>query len=399
MEMIRSTDSDLLARFAAYRDDEAFSELMHRYGSMVHSVSSRILTNADADDATQAVFLTLAHKAAELRCEESLAAWLHRVAVRVSLDLRKSAAARQRREQHVASQRETVGMPSVEDRELFAQLDAELDQLPEKYRAPLVLHHLQGLTQDETAQRLKRKAGTISMQLNRARDMLRQRLERRNLATVGTAMALLLAAKVHSAEVPAAVVKTTLSNATLIAAGNTAASGSVAALTKGALSMLFVEKLKAVALVALTATVFLGASGTMAYRVFAEETPEKAAASSSVEVKTEGGKTVVKVNGQEIKVDQGSPNATTTTSVSSSGSSSSVSVNGNQVHSAGISATTNSVNGKTHVEIKQGNKVVGERDYDQVVSVSTKSSVNNGVATQEVTILDKAGKVLEVIKY
>lgn len=398
MELTRPTDSDLLTRFAAYRDDDAFAELMRRHGSMVHSVSSRILSTSDADDATQAVFLTLAHKAADLSREDSLAPWLHRVAVRVSLDLRKSAAARQRREQYVASQRETVGMPTPEDRELFAQLDAELDQLPEKYRAPLVLHHMQGLTQDETAQRLKRKAGTVSMQLNRAREMLRERLERRNLATVGTAMALLLGAKAHAVEVPAVLAKTTLSNATLIAAGNAAAPGSVAVLTKGALTMLFVEKIKAVATIALVASVFLGASGAITYRAFAEETPEKSAA-SSVEVKTEGGKTVVKINGQEVKVDPSATNTTVTTSSSSSGSNSTLTVNGTVTANAGISATSTTVSGKTHVVIKQGDKVVSERDYDQPVSVSTRSSTVNGVSSSDVTITDASGKVLEVIKY
>jgi len=396
MEMIRPTDSDLLARFATHRDEDAFSELMRRHGSMVHSVSSRILSSADADDATQAVFLTLTHKAADLRREESLAAWLHRVAVRVSLDLRKSAAARQRREQHVAALRETFPVQSAEDRELFAQLDAELDQLPEKYRAPLVLHHLQGLTQDETAQRLKRKAGTISMQLNRARDMLRQRLERRNAATVGTAMALLLAAKLQAAEVPVALAKTTLTNASLVAAGNTAATGSVAALTQGALSMLFIEKVKAVAMIALSATVFLGASGTLAYKSFAEETPQKPAIVSNIEVRTENGKTVIKQNGQEVKVD---PQSTTTTSESSTRSTSSTVVNGKEQSSHSVSATSKSVNGKTHVEVKLGDKVVAQRDYNHNVSVESVSDSNAGATKQKVTIKDESGKVIEVLNF
>ena len=70
-------DERLLARFAKNGDPSAFELLVWRHGAMVLRVCLRILPNShDAEDAFQAVFLVLAHKAAAVRKRESLASWL-----------------------------------------------------------------------------------------------------------------------------------------------------------------------------------------------------------------------------------------------------------------------------------------------------------------------------------
>ncbi len=79
------TDADLLRRFVAARDEEAFAELVRRHGPAVLAVCRRITGDPhDADDAFQAAFLVLARKAHRVRPGEPLAAWLYGIAVRAA---------------------------------------------------------------------------------------------------------------------------------------------------------------------------------------------------------------------------------------------------------------------------------------------------------------------------
>src|SRR5438270_778804 len=74
-------------------------------------------------------------------------------------------------------------LAALSDRDLLARfsaaLDAELDRLPPRYRDPLVLCYLEGLTQDEAAARLGVPAGTLKSQLKRGRKKLADALARR----------------------------------------------------------------------------------------------------------------------------------------------------------------------------------------------------------------------------
>src|SRR5262249_37526724 len=137
-------DQDLLQRFLAGRDEAAFNALLRRHGSMVLDVCRSVLANeADAEDAFQATFLVLARKARSIRNAASLASWLHGVADRAA---RKAQADFARRQQHEARVRERSVAGASDDltwREVRQALHEELNRLPGRVRAPLVLCYLQ----------------------------------------------------------------------------------------------------------------------------------------------------------------------------------------------------------------------------------------------------------------
>jgi RNA polymerase sigma factor (sigma-70 family) len=179
-------DASLLARFALRLGDsarEAFRVLVERHGPMVLRICQQVLGDRhDAEDAAQAVFLVLARKAAGLRINNSLAPWLHGVSRRVAAKARVRTLARRQAEMRTAivaaSVRASEGdyKPSGDDWEAVHE---EVERLPEKYRAPVVLCYLDGQTYEETARRIGCPVGTVRVRLSRARDRLRDRLTRR----------------------------------------------------------------------------------------------------------------------------------------------------------------------------------------------------------------------------
>jgi RNA polymerase sigma factor (sigma-70 family) len=248
------SDRHLLERFISTRDEAAFAALVQRHGPMVLGVCRRLLHDAhEAEDAFQATFLVLAHKARSIGRPELLGPWLYGVAVRTAGQARQ-AARRRSREREVAAM--PAGDPSVEVvwRELRQVLDEELGRLAQKYRVPLVLVYLEGKTTEEVARQLGCPKGTVLSRLARGRDRLRDRLVRRGVALSVWTLVTVLGEKA----VPAALAEGAIEAAVRIAAGKAAAGAipaTVAALTKGVLRAMFLRKLKVVAAVLLGVTV------------------------------------------------------------------------------------------------------------------------------------------------
>ena len=183
------SDADLLARFAATRDNAAFELLVWRHGAMVLSACRRVLGHQqDAEDAFQAAFLVLARKAATVRSGVTVPAWLHRVAVRIA---QRAAGNRRTTVALVADPPARPAPDAVEQSELRGLLDAEIDRLREPYRRAFVLCYLEGLSNADAARVLGCPVGTIESRLSAARRELRHRLSRQRVALPVGILALL----------------------------------------------------------------------------------------------------------------------------------------------------------------------------------------------------------------
>jgi RNA polymerase sigma factor (sigma-70 family) len=189
-------DGVLLERFAAHGDEAAFEALLQRHGPMVFGLCRRLLADtAEAEDAFQATFLVLVRRARSVRKRESLGSWLFGVASRIARRARAGAARRRRREQAAARTADGAA-PPAEPNDLRRVLDEEIDRLPEKYRAPVVLCYFEGRTNEEAARQLRWPTGTVQGRLARARNLLRSRLTRRGVALGAAGLAVVAGAAV-----------------------------------------------------------------------------------------------------------------------------------------------------------------------------------------------------------
>jgi RNA polymerase sigma factor (sigma-70 family) len=244
------SDGSLLERFVQRRDEAAFAMLVQRHGSLVLGVCRRVLQEHHlADDAFQATFLVLLRRATVLDRRGSLGGWLYGVAYRVALRARAQA---------VRWRASAAGVPDMAmtdeqgGRELRGVLDRELQQLPEKYRLPLVLCHLEGKTHEAAARELGWPLGSLAKRLARGQELLRGRLSRCGLTLSSAALVLCLA------EEASAVVPGALSQATLAAAAPGGTSAIVTLLVEGVINDMFRKKLLVLSL----AVLVLGVAGS-----------------------------------------------------------------------------------------------------------------------------------------
>src|SRR5262249_42786901 len=207
------SDGQLLERYILHHDENAFASLVRRYSAMVWAVCGRVLPDPhDREDAFQATFLVLVRKAASLDRRRPLANWLYTVAYHTALKKRDQAARQRKREVRALEKLSPASGEAVTGNDVNHVVDAELDRLPYRYRAPLILCYLHGKTQEQTATELGWPLGSVKGRLVRARELLRARLERRGVGLSATALTAFLAHN-GTAAAPAAVIESTIATA------------------------------------------------------------------------------------------------------------------------------------------------------------------------------------------
>jgi len=182
---------------------------MTRHHRVVLGVCRRILGGAgECEDAAQAAFIILARKASGLTRRTSILGWLHRTARHVALRAARNAHLRLEREREAGEAMQTemsATEPSAQSG-MLGVLDKALDRLPERFRVPVVLHHLEARTQAEVADILGLNSGTVASRLNRGRALLRRRLARHGAALTVPGLLALLQTEAEAAGVVGALV-------------------------------------------------------------------------------------------------------------------------------------------------------------------------------------------------
>jgi len=253
-------DAELLEQFVSGRDERAFEGLVRRHGPMVFAVCRRVLRHTqDAEDAFQATFIVLAHKAATVFPRGNLAGWLHGVAFKTALKARYRAARRVEVETRVPPRTSPEMHPDTNWAEVEPLLDQELAGLPEHYRLPIVMCDLEARLRSEVAGVLGCSEGTLSSRLTRGRRLLADRLRRRGVYLSVAALAAGLTGRSAVAE--------PLIRATVCVGVDGAGTvpPNVADLATGVMKSMFLKKLQTAAFAAV-AVAALALVGTGAYR-------------------------------------------------------------------------------------------------------------------------------------
>ena len=255
---------ELLTEFEETGRQEPFAEIVRRYAGMVYNVCYQVSRDShEAEDATQAVFLTLAVRSKTAQKIQYLGPWLQRVAQRLSLDMKRSKKRRSAREMkhhdlNVGRWEEANAPADLGMDELRGILRDEIDKLPAKYRMPLILHYFGGLKPDELSKELGIKANTLGVRLHRARKMLGENLQRRGIV-VGGAMLTAALASMIPFYVQSTVVNRTATAAAAWALGHHVVASEISAnvlgLMRSAQRAAIMGKIKAV-----TAAVAIGVS-------------------------------------------------------------------------------------------------------------------------------------------
>lgn len=265
------SDAVLLGRYARQDDEAAFTALVARHGALVLNVCRQVLGNAsEVEDAFQAAFVVLSRKARCLKQPEALPAWLYGVARRVALK------ARTRIVVHAGSDSLTEELPDAHPdpltqltaRELLDIVQEEIRHLPAAQQSVLILCCLEGHSREEAARILGCTPGAIKGHLQRGRQRLYKRLERRGV-TLTAALLLAVVSRNTANGVPPLLVQNTVQ-----AALGGGISHSVAALAHSGLQAMFLPKLAGMMAVTLALALVTSATVAAIYYGLSAEVPE-----------------------------------------------------------------------------------------------------------------------------
>jgi RNA polymerase sigma-70 factor (ECF subfamily) len=160
---------------AAGGDQSAFERLYRTHVARIHSLTRRMLGGHEADEVTQDIFVRTWQKLGQFRGDAAFTTWLHRLAVNVVIERRRSYAIQRERMHDDPEVLDTVPVAPVRA-DQRVDFERAIEELPPGAREIFVLHDIEGYKHREIASMLGIASGTSKRQLHRARMLMRQYL-------------------------------------------------------------------------------------------------------------------------------------------------------------------------------------------------------------------------------
>lgn len=187
------TDEKLVGAFLENYDEEAFNEVVKRYGDKIYGLALRITRSpGDAEEILQDVLITLMEKLNTFRRESKFSTWLYRVAVNASYIHLNAQKKRLKNESHIESyvpydeDGNLTGVASKDwsdrpdelllGREGMEMIENAVNELPPTYRVVFHLRDVEGLSNEEAAKILGLSLPAVKSRILRARFFLRDKL-------------------------------------------------------------------------------------------------------------------------------------------------------------------------------------------------------------------------------
>lgn len=172
--------SDPDVALAASGDRDAFERLYRRNVNRIYSLCVRMCGDgAKAEELTQDVFVRAWEKLELFKGESLFSTWLHRLAVNVVLNARKTDGRRDARlddDDDGEAVNRLAAMPHAPGDRM--DIEAAIAKLPPGARRVFTLHDIEGYKHEEIAEQLGVTTGATKAQLHRARMLLREALTR-----------------------------------------------------------------------------------------------------------------------------------------------------------------------------------------------------------------------------
>jgi RNA polymerase sigma-70 factor (ECF subfamily) len=165
-----ATTRNLVERLKGH-DPSAVMDLSNTYGAKIYQLAFRYLRNReDAEEVAQDVLLKVYQKIDAFRGDAALSSWIYRITFNTAMSRLREF------KQNLPNVVEKSSDEEVLRAEMRQALVGALNQLPLRYRAPVILRDVQGLTTEEASAVLHVKEQTLKSRLHRGRLMLREQL-------------------------------------------------------------------------------------------------------------------------------------------------------------------------------------------------------------------------------
>jgi RNA polymerase sigma factor (sigma-70 family) len=158
----------------------AYEDLMRKYDQRLFRISMSIVNDkTEALDIMQTTYLNAYAQLAFFKGNASFATWLTRILINESLRRKKKKEQEQQVKYPASAAEETTPLKELLNKELKTLLENAIAELSEKYKLVFVMREVEGMSVKETMEVLQLTETNVKVRLNRAKEMLRENLDRK----------------------------------------------------------------------------------------------------------------------------------------------------------------------------------------------------------------------------